>query len=162
MYQNLFCGTLICPLSIGQHNLKLKCISDIIQFLNELHNKLDCYALHTSTTRKNSFSKTVFFLGVLHDQTSVESLLIQHNHNSTLNESNFTIARQTWCPRCTRRSIRRRLKLRGSSNTTEYIWYSSLFMNLFSSPEHKVLRVSYCDRSLSVVCRRPLSVNIFT
>jgi len=29
---------------------------------------------------------------------------------------------------------------------------------LFSSPEHKVLRVSYCDRSLSVVRRRPSSV----
>ena len=26
---------------------------------------------------------------------------------------------------------------------------------VFSSPEHKVLRVSYCDRSLSVVRRRP-------
>jgi len=28
----------------------------------------------------------------------------------------------------------------------------------FSSPEHKVLRVSYCDRSLSVVRRRASSV----
>jgi len=26
---------------------------------------------------------------------------------------------------------------------------------VFSSPEHKVLRVSYCDQSLSVVVRRP-------
>ena len=26
---------------------------------------------------------------------------------------------------------------------------------LFSSPEHKVLMVSYCDRALSVVVRRP-------
>ena len=26
---------------------------------------------------------------------------------------------------------------------------------LFSSPEHKVLRVSYCDHSLSVGVRRP-------
>jgi len=33
---------------------------------------------------------------------------------------------------------------------------------LFSSPEHKVLRVSYCDRSLSVVRRRASSVNFFT
>jgi len=32
---------------------------------------------------------------------------------------------------------------------------SALF---FSSPEHKVLRVSYCDRSLSVVRRRASSV----
>jgi len=30
---------------------------------------------------------------------------------------------------------------------------------LFSSPEHKVLRVSYCDRSLSVVRRRASCVN---
>jgi len=30
--------------------------------------------------------------------------------------------------------------------------------SVFSSPEHKVLRVSYCDRSLSVVRRRPSSV----
>ena len=29
---------------------------------------------------------------------------------------------------------------------------------VFSSPEHKVLRVSYCDRPLSVVRRRPSSV----
>jgi len=29
---------------------------------------------------------------------------------------------------------------------------------LFSSPEHKVLRVSYCDRPLSVVVRRPSCV----
>ena len=35
------------------------------------------------------------------------------------------------------------------------------FMFFFSSPEHKVLRVSYCDRSLSVV-RRAWSVNFFT
>jgi len=31
---------------------------------------------------------------------------------------------------------------------------------LFSSPEHKVLRVSYCDRTLSVVRRRRY-LNIF-
>ena len=31
-------------------------------------------------------------------------------------------------------------------------------MPLFSSPEHKVLRVSYCDRPLSVVRRRPSCV----
>ena len=30
-----------------------------------------------------------------------------------------------------------------------FLWYC-----LFSSPEHKVLRVSYCDRPLSVACRR--------
>jgi len=33
-----------------------------------------------------------------------------------------------------------------------------LFFTVFSSPEHKVLRVSYCDRSLSVVRRRPSCV----
>jgi len=33
-----------------------------------------------------------------------------------------------------------------------------LIFAVFSSPEHKVLRVSYCDRSLSVVRRRPSSV----
>jgi len=31
-------------------------------------------------------------------------------------------------------------------------------VTLFSSPEHKVLMVSYCDRALSVVVRRPSSV----
>jgi len=42
-------------------------------------------------------------------------------------------------------------------------------IRIFSSPEHKVLRVSYCDRPLSVVrrrpssvVRRPSSVNFFT
>jgi len=48
-----------------------------------------------------------------------------------------------------------------------YLVFSFLFMytcvllrsvSLFSSPEHKVLRVSYCDRPLSVVRRRPSSV----
>ena len=34
----------------------------------------------------------------------------------------------------------------------------TLGVTLFSSPEHKVLRVSYCDRPLSVVRRRPSSV----
>ena len=33
---------------------------------------------------------------------------------------------------------------------------------IFSSPEHKVLRVSYCDRPLSVVRRRAPCVNFFT
>ena len=33
---------------------------------------------------------------------------------------------------------------------------------IFSSPEHKVLMVSYCDWALSVVVRRPSSVNFFT
>ena len=32
------------------------------------------------------------------------------------------------------------------------------FRTIFSSPEHKVLMVSYCDRALSVVRRRPSSV----
>jgi len=32
----------------------------------------------------------------------------------------------------------------------------------FSSPEHEVVMVSYCDRPLSVVRRRPSSVNCFT
>ena len=32
------------------------------------------------------------------------------------------------------------------------------FSLFFSSPEHKVLRVSYCDRPLSVVRRRPSCV----
>ena len=31
---------------------------------------------------------------------------------------------------------------------------------IFSSPEHKVLRVSYCDRPLSVVVRKPFYLNI--
>jgi len=31
-------------------------------------------------------------------------------------------------------------------------------MSVFSSPEQKVLMVSYCDRPLSVVRRRPSSV----
>jgi len=32
--------------------------------------------------------------------------------------------------------------------------YFTLWKAFFSSPEHKVLRVSYCDRPLSVVLRR--------
>ena len=31
-------------------------------------------------------------------------------------------------------------------------------VTFFSSPEHEMLRVSYCDRSLSVVRRRPYSI----
>jgi len=50
------------------------------------------------------------------------------------------------------------------------IYYDSNYsISIFSSPEHKVLRVSYCDRSLSVVrrrassvVRRASSVNFFT
>jgi len=34
----------------------------------------------------------------------------------------------------------------------------SINVYIFSSPEHKVLSVSYCDRSLSVVRRRASSV----
>jgi len=37
-------------------------------------------------------------------------------------------------------------------------WQVTVYSGFFSSPEHKVLRVSYCDRSLSVVRRRPSSV----
>jgi len=36
-----------------------------------------------------------------------------------------------------------------------YITYPFRVALLFSSPEHKVLRVSYCERPLSVVRRRP-------
>ena len=35
-------------------------------------------------------------------------------------------------------------------------------LSFLSSPEHKVLRLSYCDRSLSVVVRRASCVNFFT
>ena len=70
-YQNLFCGTLICPLSIWQLVKKLECIcwtgksiinaylrsTGIIQVLNEMPtNKRqvkvpqDCYALHMATS----------------------------------------------------------------------------------------------------------------
>jgi len=31
-------------------------------------------------------------------------------------------------------------------------------VTIFSSPEHKVLMLSYCDRALSVVRRRPSSI----
>jgi len=47
-------------------------------------------------------------------------------------------------------------------NGFTYLQLGRDFINLFSSPEHKVLRVSYCDRPLSVVRRRPSSVNFFT
>jgi len=50
-------------------------------------------------------------------------------------------------------------------------WHATRFwwhLHLYSSPEHEVLRVSYCDRPLSVVCRRascvvrqPFYLNIF-
>ena len=35
-----------------------------------------------------------------------------------------------------------------------YLYTNNNTSNIFSSPEHKVLRVSYCDRPLSVVVRR--------
>ena len=38
-----------------------------------------------------------------------------------------------------------------------YVAFEFLF-HVFCSPEHKVLKVSYCDRPLSVVRRRPSSV----
>ena len=84
VHQNLFCGTLICPLLIWQLGLKLECIcwtvksdsyaflrsTDILQVLNdvptdkrytEIHvpQDGDCYALHTSTARKTRFSKKI-------------------------------------------------------------------------------------------------------
>ena len=42
-----------------------------------------------------------------------------------------------------------------------FIFYDSFSLSIFSSPEHKVLRVSYCDWPLSVVHRRPSSVPYF-
>ena len=39
-----------------------------------------------------------------------------------------------------------------------FTWMFICSLLLFSSPEHKVLRVSYCDRPLSVVRRRASSV----
>jgi len=45
------------------------------------------------------------------------------------------------------------LVLVGHTESSE--WYDQSF---FSSPEHKVLMVSYCDRPLSVVRRRPSSI----
>ena len=45
-----------------------------------------------------------------------------------------------------------------SLNFTKVFETTSHIYSIFSSPEHKVLRVSYCDRSLSVVRRRPSSV----
>ena len=48
----------------------------------------------------------------------------------------------------------------GPGDKIRYIW--SLKGPIFSSPEHEVLMVSYCDQSMSVV-RRPSSVvnNLF-
>ena len=37
------------------------------------------------------------------------------------------------------------------NNTFKCFHFSSIFSKLFSSPEHEVLRVSYCDHSPSVV-----------
>ena len=95
MYQNLCCGTLICPLSIWQLGLKLHCIFlwksvtndfprstdiPIIQVLNELptdkrHIKVqpDLCPTHVGNKKKNRFSKK-FFVSVLYDYTSVDSL----------------------------------------------------------------------------------------
>ena len=41
-------------------------------------------------------------------------------------------------------------------------YFKKHLQTVFSSPEHKVLRVSYCDQPLSVVVRRALCVNFFT
>jgi len=48
--------------------------TDIILVLNELprYHRINCYALHTSTTTTNRYSKN-FFLSVLHGQTAQES-----------------------------------------------------------------------------------------
>jgi len=94
VYQNLFYGTLICPLSFWQLGLKLECIcwtgksvtkvfrDQQIHVLNELptnkdilryHKIMLCYAIHTTTRKKQVFWKKIF-LSVLHDQTSVESI----------------------------------------------------------------------------------------
>jgi len=54
----------------------------------------------------------------------------------------------------------RKLFLKNGGENTRGIEVNFNFL-VFSSPEHKVLRVSYCDRSLSVV-RRASSVNFFT
>jgi len=35
---------------------------------------------------------------------------------------------------------------------------AEVYLRVFSSPEHKVLMVSYCDQALSVVRRRPSCV----
>ena len=85
VYQNLLCGVylnmssidLTTPFKIGMYllnrekryqrfsevnryntNFKLKPTKDIFRY-----HKIDCYALHTSTTRKNRFSN-IFFLSV--------------------------------------------------------------------------------------------------
>jgi len=98
VYQNLFCGTLLCPRSIWQLGLKLVCIcwirksvtyafprsTDIIQVLNELptdkihikvpQDRLLC-PTHVDNKKVQLFEK--LFLSVLHDQTSVEFLLFK-------------------------------------------------------------------------------------
>ena len=85
VYQNLFCGTLICPLSIWQFGFKLECIcwtgksvtctvlrsTDKIQVLNELptdknhikvqQNRLLCPA-HVHNKKKQVFEKIYDFL----------------------------------------------------------------------------------------------------
>ena len=37
--------------------------------------------------------------------------------------------------------------------------HSLRFHSIFSSPKHKVLKVSYCDRSMSVVRRLSCAIN---
>jgi len=80
VHENLFCGTIICPLSIWQLGLKLECYCltgksvTIILMLFPQHryktsvkgiairqdilwyHKIDYHVLHTSTTRKNWFT----------------------------------------------------------------------------------------------------------
>jgi len=40
-----------------------------------MYHKIDCYAIHTSTTRKKQGFKKIILFGVLHDQTSGVSLI---------------------------------------------------------------------------------------
>jgi len=66
-YQNVYVSTSECPLLIWQFGLNMKCIccnafpknyqptEDILRY-----HKKEFYALHTSTTRKYRFSKTIF------------------------------------------------------------------------------------------------------
>jgi len=97
VYKNFICGTLewlssIClatrpknwNVSVEQGNALLTLFRDqhiYYKFLTNCqpikdilrYHKIDCYAIHTLTTRTNRFSN-ILFLSVSHDQTSVETL----------------------------------------------------------------------------------------
>jgi len=102
----------------------------------------------TYLIRKETF--ILFVIDFLQDQNTGRKIEVTRN-SRLLGRCIKISPRRYWyesCP-CNHRYI-----LQYSSGK----WHVFCLYLFFSSPEHKVLRVSYCDRTLSVVVRRASSV----